>query len=252
VIGGVAATFGDHVPFLVVAAMAAANVVIAWVRLPESRPIDLPQPGWPELRRALVPTPIRLIAAVHERRIGLYLYLFLHLFTAFAVLEALVTYYLGERFHKDALQVSAVFAWIGVVIFLTQGVALRRLVARVGETRLVALGLVSMAAGLVGIALVPSYAWIFPLVGVIAFGNGIAFPTFTSLYSRACEAENAGEMLGQSQAMATTGRILGPWAGGLIMQQYGLGIPFIVAGIMMLVALAIFGAARRTLVEGLS
>ena len=83
---------------------------------------------------------------------------------------------------------------------------------------------------------------------VIAFGNAIAIPSFTSLYSKACRADQAGELMGQSQAMATTGRIVGPVAGGYLMQTLSPGAPFVVAGAMMLAALVMFHVARGALV----
>jgi MFS family permease len=83
---------------------------------------------------------------------------------------------------------------------------------------------------------------------VIAFGIGITFPAFMSLYSKACEAENAGELLGQGQAMATTGRIVGPTIGGLLMQHWFPSAPFLIAGAMMLLSLAMFETFRRILV----
>ncbi len=138
-----------------------------------------------------------------------------------------------------------------MVFAFTQVVLLRRLVERVGEARLVALGLATMAAGLGAVSVAPSYGWFFVIGPVIAFGNGIAFPSFTSLYSKACVAEQAGELLGQSQSMATAGRIVGPVAAGLAMQQWSLGAPFLVAAGLMLLALFFFLGARETLVEGL-
>jgi multidrug resistance protein len=251
VIGGVAAEVGERYPFYAVALLASVNFMVAWIRLPESRPSQLGSPGWAEFRRSLIPAPVRLVAAVHDRRIGLYLYLFFHLFTAFAVLESLVTLYVGLRFGIGALGISAIFAWIGFVLFITQGILLRRLVLRFGETQLIVSGLLAMAVGLAGVALVPSYGWFFVIGPVIAFGVGITFPTFTGLYSRACEAKHAGELLGQSQSMATTGRILGPVVGGITMQSWALGAPFFVAAAMTLIALVLFQAARRTLIEGL-
>ncbi len=84
---------------------------------------------------------------------------------------------------------------------------------------------------------------------MIAFGNGIAFPTFTSLFSRACEDEQAGELLAQSQSMATTGRIVGPWAAGLAMEHWALATPFWIAAAMMFAALAIVLLWRQRLLE---
>jgi MFS family permease len=104
-----------------------------------------------------------------------------------------------------------------------------------------------MAAGLAGVALAPSFGWFYAVGSVVAFGNGITFPAFTSLYSKACQAENAGELLGQSQAMATTGRIVGPMVGGWLMESVSLGSPFLVAGALMLMALALFHGLRDSL-----
>ncbi|MBT37349.1 MAG: hypothetical protein CL938_02240 [Deltaproteobacteria bacterium] len=247
ILGGITAEIDEKAPFYSVAALAAVNFVLAWAWLPESRPVELEPPNWKELRQTFIPTPVRVMMMVHDRRIALYLYFFFHLFSAFAVLEALITLYAGKQFGKQALDISYLFAWIGVVLFVTQGVLLRRLVAAVGESRLVALGMFTMAIGLATVAWAPSFVWLYPVGTLLAFGNGVTFPTFTSLYSRACEADNAGELLGQSQAMATTGRIVGPALGGLVMERWFLGGPFVIAGGMMLVALVMFWIFRRAL-----
>ena len=247
-LGGLLSELGPKFPFYAVAALAAANWLLAWLRLPESRPAGLSPPGWFEFWHSLVPTPLRLVAAVHERRIALYLYFFFHLFTAFAVLEALITLYVGTRFGASMLDVGLLFAWIGLVLVLTQAIGLRRLARRLDEAQLVATGLAAMGIGLAALPGLPDFGWFFPAGAVIAFGNGIAIPAFTSLYSKACRAERAGELLGQSQAMATTGRIVGPVCGGLLMQSVSPGAPFLVAGAMMLAALAMFQAARSVLV----
>lgn len=246
-LGGFMATIDERAPFYAVAALAAVNFFVAWWRLPESRPVGLRMPGMAEFGRTLIPTPVRLVMAVHDRRIALFLYFFFHLFTAFAVLEALFTLYAGKRFDKQAIDVGYLFMSIGVVLFITQGLLLRRLVFHVGENRLISIGLLTMGIGLAAIAWAPSFAWCYVVGGLIAFGNGITFPAFTSLYSKACEAENAGELLGQSQAMATTGRIVGPMLGGIIMDRWSLGTPFLISGAMMLGALLMFQLFRGVL-----
>ena len=86
---------------------------------------------------------------------------------------------------------------------------------------------------------------------MIALGNGLAFPSFTSLYSRSCEGEKAGVLLAESQSMATAGRIVGPYAAGLAMEWWSPGTPFWMAGVMMFAAAGVFWAARSLLTEGL-
>ena len=247
-LGGSLAEWGERLPFYTVAVLAALNLVLAWYWLPESRPPALARPDLARLRSAFVPTPIRLVAAVHERRIALYLYLFFHIFTAFAALEAMFTLYLGERFALRELEIALIFAWIGVFVFLTQGFLVGRFASRYAETSLVAVGLATTAFGLAAIAVAPSAGWFYVVGPVIAIGNGIAMPSFTSLYSKACEAEEVGELLGQSQSMATTGRVIGPLWAGVAMGQLSLEAPFLIAGALMLLACALFLAARRFLV----
>lgn len=247
-LGGLLAAVDERLPFYAVAALAAANCAAAWMRLPESRPPEAPRPGYASLVRSLVPTPIRLAAAVHERRIGLYLYLFFHIFTAFSALEAMFTLYIAQRFGLGEWEAGKIFAWIGLFISLTQGFLVGRLAVRFSEVSLVIAGLVTTAAGLIAIAFVPSYSWFYVVGPLIAVGNGISFPSFTSLYSQACERDQAGELLGQSQSMVTTGRVVGPVWAGFAMGAIALEAPFVIAGLLMLGGCGIFAASRATLV----
>ena len=248
VLGGLTAQLHPKAPFYSVAILSGLNFLLAWARLPESRPPGLPKPSLYELRQSLVPTPLRLMMAVHDRRIALYLYLYFHIFSAFAVLEGLITLYSGQQFDKNELDVGLLFMWIGVVLFLTQGVLLNRLVDRIGETLLVSVGITAMGLGLTAVSLAPSFAGLYGVGTLIAFGLGITFPSFTSLYSKACAAENAGELMGQSQAMATTGRIVGPVLGGLIYDSWSQAAPFLVAGMMMFVALVMYRLFQPVLI----
>ena len=52
----------------------------------------------------------------------------------------------------------------------------------------------------------------------------------------------------QSQAMATTGRIVGPVLGGLMYDSWSHGAPFLIAGGMMFAAVIMFRLFRSTLV----
>lgn len=246
-LGGMLAVLDVKAPFYAIAILAGANFLLALRALPESRPPSLDPPRWGDLARSFIPAPIRLVMAVHERRVGFFLYLFFHVFMAFAVLESMITLYLGLRFGADELDAALVFAWIGVFVALTQGVLLRRLVPVFGEMHLVAAGFVLMTLGLGAVAFVPSFGWFFAIGPVVALGNGLTLPTFTSLYSKACVAEQAGELLGQSQSMATTGRIVGPLWAGAAMGSLGLGAPFEIAALLMLAALVLFVATRRML-----
>ncbi|UCE86271.1 MAG: MFS transporter [Deltaproteobacteria bacterium] len=251
-LGGLLAPYGERLPFYAITVLASVNLVAAWFRLPESRPPELRRPDYGSLRKSFIPTPIRLMSAVHERRIALFLYLFFHMFTAFAALEAMFTLYLGERYGLGARQAGLIFGWIAIFIALTQGFLVGRLALRFSEVHLVVAGLIATGCGLAAIGMVPSYPWLFLVGPIIAIGNGIAFPSFSSLYSKACEAEQVGELLGQSQSMATSGRVVGPIWAGLAMGGIQLEAPFVIGGVLMLISCLIFILTRRILVGELT
>jgi multidrug resistance protein len=246
-LGGWLSAFDERAPFYGIAVLAFLNLVVAFARLPESHPPERRRRDLRGLARTLVPTPLRFLVAHHDRRIGRYLFLFFQLFTAFAALEAMFSVYLNKRFSMQPLEVGYVFAVIGVSIALTQGVLIRRLAPWLGEVRLVVIGLVVQGAGLGLIPLVSAPEWLYLVGPVIAVGNGLWFPSFTALYSRACHTENAGELMGESSSMATTGRIVGPLWAGLAMDRIDLGAPFVLAGGLTFAALALFWLWRETL-----
>jgi multidrug resistance protein len=246
-LGGALSKIDLLAPFYGIALVAFVNLVLACFFLPESRPAELRVRNWSGLGRTLVPSPIRLVAALHDRRIGYYLYLFFQLFTAFAALEAMFTLYLSRRFGLGPAEAGWIFFVIGICIALTQGVLIRHLAPALGERRLVEIGLVMMAVGLACIPLAPAPSYLYVLGPVIAIGNGLAFPSFTSLFSRACEAEKAGELMGESQSMATAGRIAGSVLAGSLFDRLGVWSPFVIAGSLVFLTLVLFQLWRRTL-----
>jgi MFS family permease len=268
-LGGVLGQEDVRIPFAFVMLVSFVNFTAAAFVLPESRPGDRAPWRGSEVARLLVPTPLKLMVASQGRRIGLYLYLFFHLFTAFAALESMFALFLLERFDADARSAGFVFAWIGIWMALTQGWLLGRMTPTFGEWNLSIGGLTVMALGLAVLPFVHSLDGVYALAPVVAIGNGLSFPSLASLYSKACAADNAGELLGQSQSMATTGRIVGPmWAGytmgnlggwleprlppgtrivGLDPATFSLGACFLIAGLLTLMAAALLVLARQTL-----
>ncbi len=80
------------------------------------------------------------------------------------------------RFGWDAAGNSFFFAFVGVCAVLTQGVLLGRLQPRFGEERLLLGGLSLMALNIGLIAVIPFGWMLYPVVGTLAVGIGLAFP----------------------------------------------------------------------------
>jgi hypothetical protein len=116
-----------------------------------------------------------------------------------------------------------IFAYIGLVLMLMQGLVYRRLVHRFGEVRFLRTGLVFMTLGLVGAVLVlgarPSLGEAALLVGGLAvmtvavIGFALLTPSIQALISRRSDQARQGEVLGVNQSASALARILGPLVG---------------------------------------
>jgi MFS family permease len=116
-----------------------------------------------------------------------------------------------------------IFAYIGLVLMLIQGLVYRRLVQRIGEVRFLRAGLVFMTVGLLGAALVlllrPSLEQQAQLaVGLLVMtvaviGFALLTPSVQSLISRRSDPARQGEILGVNQSASALARILGPFLG---------------------------------------
>jgi MFS family permease len=238
-IGGVLSRWGFAAPFLFAAALTFANAALAVFRLPESLPPERrsahPGFGLAERARALFgsATPGRLRA----------LYLAGFLFTlAFAGMEGTFSLWADARWHATRHGVAFLFVFLGVVSAIAQGGVVGRLVRRVGERRTALAGLGSVAAGLALAALAPSWTVLFAALGLIAFGQGVASPTVSSLISHQGGAGEQGRVLGIYQSLSALGRAAGPVAGGVALAHVGLAAPFLSAAAMMVAAALVLAA----------
>lgn len=177
--------------------------------LPESLKPD----SKPEARHWLDVSSLK--QAVGHPAVGLVLLtMFLTTF-AFAQFEStlsLLTKHLGLADRNNYL----VFAYIGFILSLSQGLLVRRLVPRLGEKVMSVVGTVLMAAGLLLIGLSgysDSTTMLYAVLPVAVVGFSAVTPSLQSLLSRQSSASDQGGILGLGQSMAALARILGPWLG---------------------------------------
>ena len=239
-LGGLLLNVDPALPFYLPVAVALFAFVGALLFLPESRPATIEASGWKGLAKTFVPTPVLVFFASHDNRTRLYLYLFLHVFAAFAALEGMFPLYAAARFEWAEVEVGLFLSAVAVVFALTQLVLVARLTPLLGEVALSAIGLGFCAVGLLGLGQTHSVALMVPAALAAAIGTGLWFPTFTSLFSKSCgSAEEAGEYMARSVAMSQTGRGLGIIVGGLAHKHLYVGAEFVLGGVGVLAALAI-------------
>jgi DHA1 family tetracycline resistance protein-like MFS transporter len=114
-----------------------------------------------------------------------------------------------------------VFAYVGLVLMLTQGLFYRRLVQRVGEVRFLRAGILLMGIGLTGAVAVllardhvqsraPLLVVALVIMSVAVVGFALLTPSVQSLISRRSDPARQGEVLGVNQSASAMARILGP------------------------------------------
>jgi MFS family permease len=241
-LGGVLSIYGLHVPALVAACIALSNVAFGFFVLPES--LSVAKRTRPRLRMFNPVVHLQDIVRIDAIRYLLVTVFMLNL--AFSGLQSNFPLFSNVRFGWSATNNAVFFAFVGVCAVLTQGVLLGKIQTRYGEPPLVIGGLTAMVVGLGLLAVVP-YAWLlFPVVGLVAFGSGLAIPALTSLISRGVDAQRQGQVMGGLQSLLSVTMIVGPMLAGLAFDYLGAAAPYWIGSLCALSALVVTQRARQT------
>ncbi|MBV8520050.1 MAG: MFS transporter [Acidobacteria bacterium] len=244
-IGGQHGLHDNLLPGLVAAGLSLTALTLAFFVLAESKPPDLvPRSGRPpqfDTRIWRTVAGNRLLAAVMAS-------LFLTLL-AVAGMEISVTLHARERFHFRQLDLARFFLFMGLIVATIQGGLIGRFAKRIGEKGLVIVG---AAAFVIGFALVPSI-WRVPLLYgatfFVAIGQGLCYPSLTSLVSRISPESERGSLLGLATSVGSLARFLGPIVAGFLYDLGGAAGAFYGGAALMAVALAIALSMRDLAVE---
>ena len=229
-IGGTLSPYGYSLPMLVAAGLAGVNWLHAVMRLQEP-PRHLLERG-PELsRKDVLKNPL-------VRRLCLANFTF-----SFAVsqLETVFAFFMMDRFDYDAREVAFILVMMAVIMAGIQGGGIRRLVARVGEQRLMVSGALLLALSMAMIPWMGSVLLLLLPLAVSAVGRAISQPSMLGMVSIAASASARGTVLGVYQSAASLARVVGPLAAGAL-YDLSQGAPFTLAGLLMVAVLSI-GAA---------
>ena len=123
---------------------------------------------------------------------------------------------------------------MGVVV---RSLLLGRMVDRLGEARLSRLGLLLLAAGLGCTGLASHAAILFLGFTLMPLGTAFLFPCVTGLLSRVVPGNERGLYMGVQHTFGGVSRVLFPVAAGLLMDRFGVGVPFWTSGLLVLATL---------------
>ena len=238
-LGGFLSQWGYQAPALFAAGLSLLNFLAALVLLPESLP--------PE-RRSAARRRSRLEVFQHalaRPRLPTVLAVFFLIVSAFASFESMFALYSQARFGFDSVTIGFLFAGVGVILAIVQGLLVGRMVKRLGEHRLVPAAIALLTIGLALVSLAASVPVLAMGCAIIAVGMGFQSPSMLSVISQLSDPADQGSMLGVSQSLGSLARIVGPLWGGFVFDRFGHAAPFASAAVVMSIACALSLAAFR-------
>jgi multidrug resistance protein len=227
-LGGLAALGGPEVPFLLAAALAGANALVAARRLPETKPSQA--------------APDALATAVEETRrsraLAMLLVVGFTAYVAFSGFEATFALLGEDRFGLDEASIGMVFAAVGLFHVLVQVRAVGPVTARLGLGRALRAGLAAQLAGLLLVAVDGGWPTLVAGLAAVTAGTGLVTPSLSSSVAAVAHVERRGAALGVQQSAGAVGRVLGPVLAGVLFEHVAVPAPYLVGAVLLLASLA--------------
>ena len=230
-IGALGALGGARTPFYLAAGLAGVNTVVAWFRLPETRPAEASVPPRANSRwrdpAVVSAVPLLLVAFAAMM--------------AFSGFEATFSLFGQRHLGLGIGSAAAVFTGVGIVVVGVQGGLVHAVVRRFGEMRTLGAGLFLNAAGLGLLAPARSWAEAAPALLLLTGGQGLVQTTMASALAGAAGPGRRGTVLGAQQSVSALARIAGPAAGGALLGARASGATYILGAALTGIAfLALF------------
>ena len=234
-LGGLLSTHSLALPGLAAAGLSALNLVGAFFLLPEPA------------HRGAAPVSSRSLSTLLEalRRPGVRRVIVIYFLAvaAFSAMESTYAFLATNRYGLSDRHVAYVFAYIGVLVVVTQGVFIGPLTRALGEKRLLVIGAALQALGLAWLPFADGVPGLLLASAPLSVGSGLASPALSALLSRLSPDEEQGGALGVGQSAAALGRILGPESGTLSFARWQPA-PYL-GGAVIMAAAALVGTTLR-------
>lgn len=219
-------------------ALQAASVLLILAALRETRPVaraspsDLFVPPRKMMHLTLVPMIAALVAVTIIST------------AAYSVLFPTFTQLTQSRYGWDMAAAGRALSVFGLVGALVQGGLIRPAVRRLGEKPVAVLGLATLAAGLLTMALPTAVGGLWLALTLVAIGTGLCVPTVTSLMSTSVPEHDQGAIHGMNQSATSVGRTLGFAFSGAAFEHLGPSPTYAGAAIAAAASLVLLSIAR--------
>ena len=240
-VGGLLAQWGVRIPFFACAILSLLNWMYGYFILPESLPADRRRPF--EWKRA---NPVGAFLNIyrHKTIIGFLLVFFLLYLGAQAVMTNW-QYYTMLKFGWEEKAIGISIMTVGIIVAFVQGVLVRVVNSRIGNSNAMLIGLTLYTIGMFGFGLAPTSTWMMIAILPYCLG-GINGPAIQSLMTESVPSNAQGELQGIITSVQSITSIIGPLMMAGIFSHfttpgntYFPGAAFVTAAFLMFLALVI-------------
>jgi len=147
--------------------------------------------------------------------------------------------FLNARFQVTEQTIGYFFMYIGSISVFARVLLLGRAVDWLGEARLSRLGLVLLAAGVLGMPLSQNLWMLALAVALIPLGTAFTFPCVTALLSRVIDPRERGLYMGMQQTYGGVARIIAPLFFGWCFDSIGVSSPYFFSSAIILATLSL-------------
>jgi len=217
-LAGVLSKYSIGLPFYFAAVLSLANAIAVFFFLPESLK--------PELRSQETKRKGRLADAFEtlgDPKLRGVVVIYFLLIMAFSIMTTAYVLFSSFTFGYTAEQNGYLFAYVGFISIIMQGILFGVFAKKFGESRLAAFGCLVLTAALFATPFTsPAFGGLAGLLVVSAFlaiGNAFANPALTSLASKNAAANEQGRAMGVMQSGASLARALGPTLCGVLLNS---------------------------------
>ena len=219
-------------PGIMAAGLCLLNMLFVWRYLAESRDLsEQLQPG--EKRQTSSQAILRVISHSSEPSSRLILIYAISI-GAFQGSFSVLALFLNARFQVTELTIGYFFMYIGSISVFARVLLLGRAVDWLGEANLSRLGLVLLAAGVLGMPLSQNLWMLALAVALIPLGTAFTFPCVTALLSRVISQRERGLYMGMQQTYGGVARIIAPLFFGWCFDSIGVSSPYFFSSAIIL------------------